>query len=45
MSSQNGGMLAQYFPLIAIMSTIRCVLAFAADASEPSRTEGLCKRR
>lgn len=32
--SENGGMLAQHFPLIAIMSTILCVLAFAADASE-----------
>lgn len=33
--SQNGGMLAQHFSLIAIMSIILCVLAFAADASEP----------
>jgi hypothetical protein len=33
--SKNGDMLVQHLPLIAVMSTILCTLAFAADASEP----------
>jgi hypothetical protein len=33
--SKNDDMLVQHLPLIAVVSTILCVLAFAADASEP----------